>query len=132
MRSREHGDRRDTPRRRREDRLEDMLQFGSQSFRRYRRRARIAFYGLAIATALALFLVQRNTAKTGRVDRVARKADVATVRIDKAICAEIHYLERGLMITAPQPVVHNELKILVGELRPLSPGCPPAPPVKLP
>ena len=138
MRHRNH-ERRETPRRRREDRLEEMLELGSESFRHYRRRARIAFYGLALAAALALFLVQQNTAKTSRVDRVARKANDASARatlaigrLDKAICAEIHYLERGLTVTAGQPVVNDELKIVLHDLRPLSPGCPPTPPPKLP
>lgn len=67
-----------------------------------------------------------------RAERAANKATATTVRLDKSICAEIQYLERGLTLTKGQPIVHHELEIVLGKLRPLSPGCPPAPPVVFP
>lgn len=63
------------------------------------------------------------------------KADQNSRRIDRAVCAEVHYLERGLTLTEMDPnqsVVHNELQILVDALRPLTHNCPPAPPLVLP
>lgn len=62
--------------------------------------------------------------RTGKADRNAR-------RIDAAVCAEVHYLERGEQLTALDPkqsIVHNELKILLHDLRPLVPRCAPATP----
>lgn len=110
-------------------------------FWRLATRLTIAVALLAVGTVAALvalgFLIDRiddTAASTERVDRIAHRAELNTIRLDKSVCAMQHYLERGLTVTAApeQAVVHHELEILLGNLRPLSPNCPPAEPLKLP
>ena len=83
---------------------------------------------LAVLAAIQLGLGGFSVYLLGRQD----KADDNARRLDRAICAETHYLERGLTITGLDPrqaIVHNELKILLRDLRPLAgSSCPPAEP----
>lgn len=84
------------------------------------------------AILAALFVVQLglgglSISLSARQDQTERN----TQRIDAAVCAEVHYLERGLMLTGLDPkqsIVHNELEVLLSGLRPLVPDCPPAKP----
>jgi hypothetical protein len=48
------------PARRREDALEELLEHGSRNFRRYRRRATVAFVGLAVANAIGFWKIDQN------------------------------------------------------------------------
>lgn len=86
---------------------------------------------LVLLAAFQLGLGVLSVSLLGRQD----KAEANSKRIDQAVCAEVHYLERGAELTADAPeqaIVHNELKILLGNLRPLVPTCPPAEPFKAP
>lgn len=85
-----------------------------------------------VLSAVVWHLADQAGNSAERANRAAAKATANTVRLDKSICAEIQYLERGLTLTKGQPIVHHELEIVLGKLRPLSPGCPPAPPVVFP
>lgn len=92
MRARRHRDQEGSPRRRREDELaayaealEELLEHGSRNFRRYRKRAYLAFVALAAANALALYLVvhlggQRRDDLTRETQRTAQQAQQACVR----------------------------------------------------
>jgi hypothetical protein len=93
----------------------------------------IGAYVIAIFLSAFVGAVAHQASQAAkRAERAANEATENTVRLDKAICAEIHYLERGLTLTAQQPIVNNELKIVLKDLRPLAPGCPPAEPVVFP
>jgi hypothetical protein len=57
------------------------------------------------------------------VGALARKAQSNTVRIDKALCAQIAYLD-GVSRVA-QPAARVEINKLIVKLRVLEPSCPP-------
>ena len=110
---------------------EDYQALAETNRRRHDHLARATFWVLGL-----LFLVQLGFGIWSvSLSSRTSKADANSRRIDRAVCAEIHYLERGLTLTdaAPdQSIVHDELRTLVNALRPLAPGCPPAPPLVLP
>ena len=55
---------------------------------------------------------------------IADQAHKNTERIDKSICAEIHYLER-IATASENPQAADELNRLTRELRETTPSCPP-------
>lgn len=54
-------------------------------------------------------------------------------RIDRIVCAEVHYLERGRQITAADPkatLILDELDKVLAQLRPIAEDCAPTEPIK--
>lgn len=77
---RRHSDAPAQPMRRREDELEELLEHGSRNFRRYRRRAYLAFAILAVASAVALVWVGKTAERAGSLAREVQSQRVEAIR----------------------------------------------------
>jgi len=110
---------------------EDYHELAATNRRRHDRLARNTYLilGLMFVVQFALGIWSISlSSRTGKSEENSR-------RIDRAVCAEVHYLERGLTFTENNPdqsIVHDELKRVIDQLRPETTNCPPAPPLVLP
>lgn len=97
--------------RRREDLLEELLKKGSRNFRRYRRRAFVAFVLLAATNAVAIYIAVRN-ADQGRQDLA-----VASAQTQFKSCVSGNRLRVGILTYLGLVVRPEHRQQAVGQAR---------------
>jgi len=113
--------------RRADEETRDRIEEIRAGYRHWSRRT-IAILSLLVVVQLGLGILSVSlVGRQGKAEDNAR-------RIDRIVCAQTRYLERGLTLTGLDPnqsIVHDELGILLDELRPLG-HCAPGPPLVIP
>lgn len=107
---------------RREDQLTELLELGSRNFRRYRRRAYLAFAVLTLTNALALYLVVHSSQVQNR--RSAERARDAAIqskqgceRATVAVPTLVKVMKIGALADKRAPgFIPPELRITPGEI----------------